>query len=153
MDIQIICDIIILAGALAAAIYNILKLFSRPRDFFKKRKNKEVEELLEKSIDNILPKYINPMSNEINNIKNLNEEQLKTINLLGNNVRDILRQKIECIYYLYKNEKAIPQYQLENLEELYSDYKELNGNHHIDKLYNRMKSWTITNELPEYDKD
>ena len=44
-------------------------------------------------------------------------------------------------------------YVSENLDELYRDYRAGGGNHHIVKLYERMKVWDTYDELPEYEKE
>ena len=55
--LQDICNWIILFGAVAVAIINILKFFGKPVSFFKKKKDKEYKEMLKKSLDEIIPNY------------------------------------------------------------------------------------------------
>ena len=174
-DVHLILDWIILLGAAAVAILNILKLFDKPSSFFKKIQEKKMTELLKKGLDDSLPEYFNKYNNErskeldtknealtkkildyckkeFNRIIKINEDQSQTIDLLRRNVLDILRQDIESIYYKYRGSKKIPTYVWEHLEELYNDYCDGGGNHHIHKLYNRMKVWEKTDEIPDYEK-
>ena len=80
-------------------------------------------------------------------------KEAKKQDILRKQAIDVLRQKIEKIYYDYCVSKELPRFALENLEELYSDYKKAGGNHHIDKLYSRMKTWKIIEQEPEYERE
>ena len=173
MIIQTICDIIILIGAVVSAIVAIINFFAKPTSKLKRRKIRKNKELLKSTLDELMPKYLedhdqltrqkyladrqrylkeiaqevlNNTSSQLDNIQKINEQQSEIIDLLRKNVVDILRQKIERIYFKYESCRKIPRYEKENLEDLYSDYKRGGGNHHIDKLYNRMKEWEITDE-------
>ena len=55
--IQDICNWVILFGAVIVAIINILKFFGKPVSFFKKKKDKEYQQMLKKSLDEIMPNY------------------------------------------------------------------------------------------------
>ena len=80
--LQQICDWIILIGAVTVAIINILKFFGKPVSFFKKKKDKEYQENLKKTLDTIIPayleehdlktreKYLNDRLNYLNEINN-----------------------------------------------------------------------------------
>ena len=153
---------IISLSALLSAILTIWNFFAKPASFIKKRKQKEYRETFKITMDEMMPKYLEEHNKEVavifdsykqelDEIKQLNETQSETIVLLKRNVRDVLRQKIERIYNDYKDTRELPQYEEENLEELFKDYKAAGGNHHIDKLYARMKTWTIVYTPSEYD--
>lgn len=178
-----ICDVIILVGAVFVAAYNIIKYLTKPFVFFKKRRQKEQEQYklqLKNILDELIPTYFENYENSIKSkkeedrlkliesvtkqimqqinrefeaLKKISQEQSETIEILRKHQVDILRTKIEKIYYRYKDTKTIPHFAYENLQEYYKDYKENNGNHHIDKLYNRMSLWEISEELPDYDKE
>ena len=178
-----ICDVIILVGAVFVAIFNIIKYLTKPFVFFKKRRQREQEQYklqLKRILDELIPTYFENYENSIKNkkeedrlkliesvtkqimqqinrefeaLRKISQEQNETIEILRKHQVDILRTKIEKIYHRYKDTKVIPRFAYENLQEYYTDYKENNGNHHIDKLYNRMSLWEISEEPPDYDKE
>lgn len=178
MLFQIICDWVVLIGAVVIAITNILKFFGKPISFFKKKRDKEMKESLEKILNDILPKqfeshdlktrdkylndrlrYLHEIKAEIlkdiqgtlEEIRTLNIEQSKKLEYLNASSKDILRQKIMTIYRDYKNIRQFPIYKKEALDELYKDYKKQDGNSYIDKYYNRMKTWKVIEENQEED--
>lgn len=180
MSLEQLCDYIILAGAVVMAVYNIIKVFAKPTSIFKRKKEKEYSENLKRNLDNLIPKYLEEhdletrdryladrqrylqeITNEVLSnikcdldiIKDTNKKQNETIDILRKQAVDVLRQKIEKIYYDYHDSRELPRFALENLEELYSDYKKGGGNHHIDKLYSRMKTWKIIEQEPEYERE
>lgn len=180
MSLEQLCDYIILAGAVVMAVYNIIKVFAKPTSIFKRKKEKEYSENLKRNLDNLIPKYLEEhdletrdryladrqrylqeITNEVFSnikcdldiIKDTNKKQNETIDILRKQAVDVLRQKIEKIYYDYRDSRELPRFALENLEELYSDYKKGGGNHHIDKLYSRMKTWKIIEQEPEYERE
>lgn len=165
MSIAVLCDYIILIGALAVAITNIYNFFAKPTSKIKKKKSDEFNCKVELVLDEKLPekflehdletrdKYLKDRQQylldikeavltetkeTLNEIKNLNIEQSKAIELLTNSSKDIMRQRIMDIYHRYKKEKSYPIHEKEKLEELYKDYKAEKGNSYIDKYYNRM---------------
>lgn len=176
--LQQICDWIILIGAVTVAIINILKFFGKPVSFFKKKKDKEYQENLKKTLDTIIPayleehdlktreKYLNDRLNYLNEIKQsvledtknilqeikeINIEQSKNLKILNQGSKDVLRQKIMTIYHQYKREQKMPIFAKEAVDELYKDYKAQKGNSYIDKYYGRMNRWEIYQE--EFDED
>lgn len=169
MDWTSIFNIIILIGTIAVALLNILNFSERTGNIMKGKKDKYFSEKLKETLDKLIPKYLEENDlklrkeliqeiktqheKDLEEVKKHNEQQDKNNEILRHYIVDVLRQRIEDIYYKYRFEKKIPRFALENLEELYKDYKDAGGNHHIDKLYYRMKTWEITDELPEYDKE
>ena len=168
--LQDICNWIILFGAVIVAIINILKFFGKPVSFFKKKKDKEYQQMLKKSLDEIMPnyfeqhdlqtrdKYLGDRMNYLKEIKKsvledikdileeirkLSIEQSKNLEKLNQSSKDVLRQKIMTIYHQYKEYRKIPVFAKEALDELYKDYKSQGGNSYIDKYYNRMNNWEI----------
>ena len=169
MDWLQISNIIILLGSVAVALINLATLFQKTDGFFKKKSDKILTDKLEKVLDDKIPQYLEEnekklrvdickeigedFDKKIEALKAENEKQNKNNELLTHHIQDLLRQKIENIYYEYRTDKEIPRFALENLQENYKDYKDAGGNHHIDKLYNRIITWKVTDELPEYDKE
>lgn len=173
MSLQEICDIIILIAAALTAIVTIFKFFGKPVTFLKKKKDKEYEENLKKTLDEIIPNYL--MQHDIQTrerylkdrekylqeikqsvlddtkgileeIKEINIEQSENLRILNEGSKDILRQKIMSIYHKNKDNMEISFYDKEVLDELYKDYKAQGGNSYIDKYYNRMSRWKVLNE-------
>ena len=166
--LQDICNWIILFGAVIVAIINILKFFGKPVSFFKKKKDKEYQQMLKKSLDEIMPNYfeqhdlqtrdkylgdrmnylkeikksvLEDTKNILEEIRKLSIEQSKNLEKLNQSSKDVLRQKIMTIYHQYKEHRKIPVFAKEALDELYKDYKSQGGNSYIDKYYNRTLSW------------
>lgn len=59
--------------------------------------------------------------------------------------RCLLRSEMLRIYYDNRETEVIRQYEYENFVFLYEAYKALKGNSFIDKIYDEVKSWEITN--------
>ena len=57
--------------------------------------------------------------------------------------RCLLRDRITSIYYKNKFSSEIRQYEYENLERLYKQYKKLDGNSFIDKIWNEIQDWSV----------
>ena len=126
MVIQTICNIIILIGGVVGA-------------------KKDLDELLPQYFD----KYMLEMRKELQEIKSINLKQNETIENLLYGIRDTLRYQIMAIYQKYKKTQQIPLYEYEKLEDTYKDYKKLDGNHYIDKYYERMQRWEIISNVEE----
>ena len=167
---QDICNWIILFGAVTVAIINILKFFGKPVSFFKKKKDTEYQQMLKKSLDEIMPNYFEQhdlqtrdkyLEDRMNYLKEIKEsvledtkdileeirelsiEQSKNLEKLNQSSKDMLRQKIMAIYHQHKEHRKMPIFAKEVLDELYKDYKSQGGNSYIDKYYNRMSKWEI----------
>lgn len=141
---------IVLVGAIFSAISVISAGLGKPIIFAKKRKRQHEEDVVKDVIKEIYPELMKDqrecsevIKNEISIIRELNEVQNEQIDHLRIQNLMVMRQKIEEIYYTYKDKKKIPFLVVENLDELYEQYKLNKGNHHIDSLYKRMKSWEV----------
>lgn len=149
MVIQTICNIIILIGGVVGAILTIGKFSGIQFNFLKGKRKK----LIKKDLDELLPqyfdKYMLEMQKELQEIKSINLKQNETIENLLYGIRDTLRYQIMAIYQKYKKTQQIPLYEHEKLEDTYKDYKKLDGNHYIDKYYERMQRWEIISNVEE----
>lgn len=170
MNLEEICNWIVLFSAVILAITNILKFFGKPIKIVKKRQDEEIEKKIENFLDIRLPvyfderdkttrekylaqrlSYLNEIQAEvtknvslpIEEIKELLVQQQQALKTLQQGTKDVLRQKIMDIYHTYKIDRKIPIYVKEKLDELYKDYKQEGGNSYIDKYYKRMCSWEI----------
>ena len=163
MSLGDLVDLIILIGALCAAIYKIWDFFAKPTSKLKQRAIDKEKERIGAVIDEKMPailynhdietrdkyradrqNYLVEIKNEVltevgNDITRNNE----VIEALKISAKDILREKIMAIYHKNKYTRTLSEYEKEALDQYYKDYKALNGNSYIDKRYNRMKNWTV----------
>lgn len=170
MDIQQICDWIILLGAVITASINIYKFIKKPAEKLQEKNRKLMDSIVSKSLDDKMPKILeennkiireelftdirssvlNEINKDIEEIHEQNNQQTEDISTLTAASKDVLRQRIMTIYHTYKSKKALPIYEEEALDELYKDYKSEKGNSYIDKYYGRMKDWPIMEDEYEY---
>lgn len=156
-----VVDLIILIGALCAAIYKIWDFFAKPTSRLKQRKKERDRAMVIAILDEVLPEKLKAHDLEIRDkykadrqqyLLDIKEEVVKTLGGSVNqnkeelealiiSAKDVLREKIMAIYHEYKSERAYPTHKKEALVQYYKDYKKLNGNSYIDKYYTRMKSW------------
>ena len=170
MMLSQIGDLIIVIGGVTVAVTNIYKFFAKPTSYFK-RKTEEAEKarisaVLDEKLPQILfehyietrDKYLSDRENylqeikaevleeiggTIEEIKEININQVKTIETLARSSRDMLREKIMALYHKGKRTKTLALYEKEALEQYYIDYKAEKGNSYIDKYYGRMSKWQI----------
>lgn len=166
-----IVDLIILLGALCAAIYKIVDFFAKPTSKLKTRaKQKRREEILA-IMNEVLPaklkqhdletrdryksdrqRYLTEIKDEVmKQVGGTIDNNRKDLEALIISQRDVLREKIMRIYHSYKHERTFPLYEQEALKQYYRDYKKLNGNSYIDKYHDRMEKWSIVYD--EYDDE
>ena len=142
------------AGGTLVAIYtiwNVVNKFLDQTDGRKKRKQQKEEEAKQefnqRIMDAISP-IIDPLKEDVKEIKAINQEQSKTLKDLTTSEKDCLRKMIMDIYHDFEDVRALPESIREQLDELYKDYKSLNGNSYIDKRYARMEKWDT---IPDHD--
>ena len=158
-----VVDLIILIGALCAAIYKIWDFFAKPTSKLKSRAKQRRREEILAVLEEVLPeklkshdldtrdrykadrqRYLTEIKDEvIKQVGGTITKNDKDLAALMISQRDVLREKIMRIYHSYKHERAFPLYEQEALKQYYKDYKELKGNSYIDKYYGRMDKWQI----------
>lgn len=166
INIQTICDYVVLISAVLIATSNIYKFFKKPVDKASLALKKEVIQDLEE----VLPKYLEEQdkklkaqiestqkqcveeaakkASNINNdllleIKEINLEQTKSINVMNESLKDLLRQQIMGIYYKFEDKKSLPRSARRRLDTLYKDYRAQDGNSYITEYYEEMCRWEI----------
>lgn len=166
-----IVDLIILIGALCAAIYKIWDFFAKPTSRLKQRSLEKEKARVIQILDEVLPdklkehdlqtrdkykadrqQYLLDIKDEV--IKQVGgsiDQNAEDLEALKISAKDVLREKIMRIYHTYKNSRSFPLYEQEALEQYYKDYKKLKGNSYIDKYYGRMSKWEVTYE-DDYDE-
>lgn len=165
-----ICDIIILIGAVVGAIAGIINFISKYTGkgikFFDARRDRIFKEQLIRFLPEVLEEecikvkedmksyhndeqmkfydtLISKITPTLDEIKQINLQQNKTIEILSRSSKDVLREKIMGIYHANFARKILTQYEKEALEQYYKDYKEQGGNSYIDKYYSRMQHWDV----------
>ena len=166
-----VVDLIILIGALCAAIYKIWDFFAKPtsklKSKAKQRRREEILAVLEEALPEKLKahdldtrdrykadrqRYLNEIKDEvIKHVGGTIDQNAEDLEALKISAKDVLREKIMAIYHEYRAERAYPTYKKEALEQYYKDYKKLNGNSYIDKYYARMSRWQEIYEVYEDD--
>ena len=132
---SIICDWIILIGAVVGAITAIYKFFLKPYVFFKNKRDKNIEEKEE------VKDKLEEIEQTVKEIKEINLQQSVAIDHMDKSTKDILRQRIMTIFHTYRHTHSMPFHVREELNMLFKDYKAQGGNDYIDKYYERMKLW------------
>lgn len=166
--LQTICNLIILIGGVVGAIAGIIafisKYFGKTFKFFKKRQDerfkqqlkeflpealvseeirvkRDMKEYHEKDQENFYKEIMDRITPILNEIKLLNLEQNKKIEILSKSSKDVLREKIMAIYHQNKKNHSMMLHEREALDQYYKDYKAEDGNSYIDKYYSRMSKW------------
>lgn len=167
-----VVDLIILIGALCAAIYKIWDFFAKPTSSLKKKSLERQKALIREVLNEELPKrfeahdlatrekykadrqrYLMDIKNEIlKQVGGTIDQNAEDLEALKISAKDVLREKIMHIYHSYRHDRAFPLYEQEALEQYYKDYKKLNGNSYIDKYYGRMTKWQVIYD-DEYDDE
>lgn len=156
-----VVDLIILIGALCAAIYKIWDFFAKPTSRLKSKAKQRREAEIEAVLNRVLPeklkahdletrekyksdrqRYLTEIKDEvIKQVGGTIDQNAEDLEALKISAKDVLREKIMAIYHEYRTERAYPTYRKEALEQYYKDYKKLNGNSYIDKYHARMAKW------------
>lgn len=121
MELQTICNLIILIGGAFGAINVILNWVGKPIKFLQKHRDEHIGELVQDGLRPIVTQC----------------EYMEVA------MRDVIREKIMMIYHKNKGDHTLTVFEHEALEQYYKDYKNLKGNSYIDKYYARMSTWQI----------
>ena len=158
-----VVDLIILIGALCAAIYKIWDFFAKPTSNLKKKSIDREKARIIAILDEELPKRLEAHDLETRKkyladrqqyLQNIKDEVIKTIGgsvtqnqddleALKISARDVLREKIMRIYREGRVTRTMHEDDRDALIQYYKDYKALKGNSYIDDRYDRMKKWTV----------
>lgn len=168
-----VVDLIILIGALCAAIYKIWDFFAKPTSKLKSRVKQRRREEIVTILDEVLPeklkqhdldtrdkykadreRYLQDIKDEvlkaIGGSVTKNEEDLEALKI---SARDVLREKIMAIYHKNKSDRTMNEYEREALDQYYKDYHALKGNSYIDKRMARMAKWQVIYEEDPEDEE
>jgi hypothetical protein len=148
-----ILEVISIITGVLIAVDKILSIMAKHKTKFGEKTQERLVNNYKIIFDKLMPAYLKPIKDEVKEIKEINKDQSKTIELLKANTQELFRQRIEEIYYTYKKERSMPMHIRECLDEKYETYTAAGGNHHIHKLYKRMSKWSTYEAIPEYDID
>ena len=168
-----VVDLIILIGALCAAIYKIWDFFAKPTSKLKKRAKERKKQEVIAILDEVLPEKLKEHDLETRDRyradreRYLQEIKTEVISAIGGSVsqnqedlealkisaRDVLREKIMAIYHKNRADRTMTEYEREALDQYYKDYHALRGNSYIDKRMSRMDKWQVIYDEDPDDED
>lgn len=170
MDIQSICNWVVLISAVILAITNIYNFFKKPVNSIQKYQDEQLEKKISQYLEKILPDILNKQaeqmidarnkeygdllkkvddllvertSKHLKEIKQTMNSQYNEITILKKTTLDLLRKNILEIYHCNKDNRQLTETDREYLDDLYKDYSAEGGNSYIAKKYNRMCKWNI----------
>lgn len=154
-----ICDVIVLIGAVCAAIAGICSFFGKPIAFFQKRSrarfNKQFAEQMDEQLptiiqnnsenlaSNITKQIVDEINPKFEAIQQENQNQSAQLNWVIEASKDSLRGLILDLYWRNESTQSLSSEELRLLERYWTDYRAQNGNSEIAHYYNRMKDWDI----------
>jgi hypothetical protein len=130
-----VVDLIILLGALCAAIYKIWDFFAKPTDVLKSRREarekQRIKEVLDTELPEILKKhdletrekykadrqrYLKEIKSEVlEEVRDPISQNSDDLEALKISAKDVLREKIMAVYHKNKRERALPEHEKEAL--------------------------------------
>lgn len=145
-QLQLICNIIILVGAVAGAILTIMSLCGKPIDIFKKQRKKTEDTKTTEFVNKVSDKVISELEKTLKQISDQNKEQNKSIIKLTNSMQDSIGAELANFYEIRKDDAVISNSEHVALKDLYRAYKRVHGNHHGDWLWEKMITWTVLDD-------
>lgn len=128
-------------AGLIVTIDKLTEIFGgHSKNFAKKNREKMVEKF-KPVFEELMPKYLEPIKNELAEMKHVNSNQSKRIEVLEVDELEILRREIEDIYYTNRKDRTLSIQERTVLEEKFDMYSKKGGNHGIHTLYEEMKKW------------
>ena len=160
INLQEVCNIIILVSAVLIAGKNIFGFFKKPvNDLHEKAQTaeeKHIEEVLEAKVPEIIDRTQEDIINSLEEIKALVLDQGRDLNkiqesidLLNISQLDLMRYNINILYYKYRPYKKILDCDKKAFIKLYNDYHDMGGNTWIDSLYKEVILWEIVEDESE----
>jgi hypothetical protein len=130
-----VVDLIILLGALCAAIYKIWDFFAKPTSALKQRREAREKQRIKEVLDAELPEILKKHDLETRDkykadrqryLKEIKSEVLEEVSdpisqnsddleALKISAKDVLREKIMAIYHKNKRERSLPEHEKEAL--------------------------------------
>lgn len=160
LNLQEICNVIILVSAFILALKNIYGFLKKPVDDLHGRaqsaEQHRVEEILSKKVPEIVKTNQEDIIDSLEEIKGLVLDQQhnfdkiqKSVDLLNTSQMDLMRYNMNRLYYKYRPFKKILDCDKKAFMKLYNDYHDMGGNTWIDSLYNEVMCWEIVEDESE----
>lgn len=155
-----ICNMIVLVGAVILAVKNIYHFFKKPVDSIQQHAEEKEEQhiiaVMDSKIPQLLKDYMAPVMEAITEIKTINLQQAKKLDeisqvsdLLVNSQMDLMRYNMNNLYYKYRPYKKILDCDKKAFIKFYNDYHSMGGNTWIDELYKEVITWEIIEDENE----
>lgn len=144
--LQNVCNVIILLGAVAGAITGIMALIGKPIGFFKKRREKVEKERRKEIVEDVSALVEQKIVPRLDEIHQQNLEQSQDIETLTHTMRNSIGAEVMAFYEAHRSDRTLTESEKDAIEDLYKSYKAVNGNHYVDKVYDRMTHWTVIDE-------
>lgn len=160
INLQEVCNLIILISAVIIAGKNIYGFLKKPVDDLQDRasdaEEKHIEEVLKREVPGLLQSNCKVIIGAIDELKEMTLEQQgildeiqTSIDLLNVSQLDLLRYNMNRLYYKYRPYKKILDCDKKAFIKLYNDYHNAGGNTWIDSLYDEVKNWEIVEDENE----
>ena len=154
IELQEVCNVIILVSAVIIAAKNIYGFLKKPVDDLHQKsqtaEEKHINEVVEAKVPEMLKKNQEEITNSLGEIKGLvvgQGEELKgiknSVDILNVSQMDLMRYNMNRLYYKYRPHKKILDCDKKAFIKLYNDYHDMGGNTWIDQLYREVMSWEI----------
>lgn len=154
IELQEVCNVIILVSAVIIAAKNIYGFLKKPVDGLHQKsqtaEEKHINEVVEAKVPEMLKKNQEEITNSLGEIKGLvisQGEELKgiknSVDILNVSQMDLMRYNMNRLYYKYRPHKKILDCDKKAFIKLYNDYHDMGGNTWIDQLYREVMSWEI----------
>lgn len=164
IDLQEVCNLIILISAVIIAVKNIYGFLKKPVDDLHTHaqtlEEKHIEEVLEKKLPEMVNDSHESIIDSLEEIKELVLDQQhnfdkiqKSVDLLNVSQMDLMRYNMNRLYYKYRPFKKILDCDKKAFMKLYKDYHIMGGNTWIDSLHNEVIHWEIVEDERELKVD
>ena len=164
INLQEVCNIIILVSAVIIAGKNIYGFLKKPVDDLhnhaQNAEKKHIEEVLKERLPKEIDKKQEAILDSLEEVKalvldqqqDLNKIQ-KSVDLLNVSQMDLMRYNMNRLYYKYRPFKKILDCDKKAFMKLYNDYHDMGGNTWIDTLHNEVMLWEIVEDESELKVD
>lgn len=154
INLQEVCNIIILVSAVIIAAKNIYGFIKKPVDDLhehaQSQEEEHIREVLNEEVPEIIKKNQDEILNSLEEIKRLVlsqaqdlEKLQQSVDILNVSQLDLMRYNMNRLYYKYRPFKKILDCDKKAFIKLYNDYSSMGGNSWIGSLYDEVMKWEI----------
>jgi len=155
-----IANLIVLTGAVFMAFTNMIKNGGSGISWIGKKREKVFNEKVDERIDKNAPKYLQEISEALEEIKTDNKRTMIVVANMNEKLdhveqgnKDMLRREMNKIYSKYAPYGMITQYDKSDFDQFYQDYIEEHGNSYAGDLRAQVSDWKIvdtTEHIPNF---